>query len=153
MWQKGTQAMEMTQNQAFFDGAYSNLTPNLFYQKFLKYFNDFENRNFSVLLLTWTQIMKMKQNQTFVHGAYSNLTPNHFLSKNIEVFFYQKILKYFNDFSNWSFSVLWLKTTQAMEMKQNQTFFPWDIFKSQIIFHWSQKIKYFNGFYNWHLSI
>ena len=94
MWRKWTRTMEMTQKQTFFDGAYSNLTPNLFYQKFLKYFNDFQNRNFSVLLLKWTQIVKMKQNQTFAHGAYSNLTPNHFLSKNIEVFQWLSKLKF-----------------------------------------------------------
>ena len=36
---------------------------------------------------------------------------------------YREILKYFNDFQNPHFSVLWLKWTQTMEMKQNQTFF------------------------------
>ena len=29
---------------------------------------------------------------------------------------------YFNDFQNWNFSVSWLKWTQEIEMKQNQTF-------------------------------
>ena len=32
-----------------FHGTYSNLTPYLYYQKIFKFFNDFENRNFSVL--------------------------------------------------------------------------------------------------------
>ena len=32
-----------------FPWTYSNLTTYLFYQKILKYFNDFQNRNFSVL--------------------------------------------------------------------------------------------------------
>ena len=36
---------------------------------------------------------------------------------------YQKILKYFHDLPNQNFSVLWLKWTQIMEIKQNQTFF------------------------------
>ena len=55
-----------------------------FYQNILKYFNDFQNQNFSVLWLKWTQIMEMKQNQTFFHGTYSNLT--NFLAKHIKVF-------------------------------------------------------------------
>ena len=38
------------------------------YQKLLKYFNDFQNRNFSVLWLKWTQTMGLKQNQTFSVG-------------------------------------------------------------------------------------
>ena len=36
---------------------------------------------------------------------------------------YYRILQNFNDFQNQNFSVLWLKWTQTMEMKQNQTFF------------------------------
>ena len=36
---------EMKQNQKFFHGAYSNLTPYVFYQKILKYFNDLQNQN------------------------------------------------------------------------------------------------------------
>ena len=32
-----------------FHGTYSNLTAYLFYQDILKYFNDFQNRNFSIL--------------------------------------------------------------------------------------------------------
>ena len=36
-------------NQTLFQGTYSNLARYLFYQKILKCFNDFQNRNFSVL--------------------------------------------------------------------------------------------------------
>ena len=46
---KQVQTSEMKQNQTFFHGAYSNLTPYLFYQKILKHFNDFQSRNFSVV--------------------------------------------------------------------------------------------------------
>ena len=46
-----------------------------FYQKVLKYFNDFQNRDFSVLWLKWTKTMEMKQSQTFFRETYSNLTP------------------------------------------------------------------------------
>ena len=64
---------------------------DFFYQKILKYFNDLQNRNFSVLWLKWTQTMEMKQNLTFFHAIYSNL----------KLFFIGcQILKYFNDFCN-----------------------------------------------------
>ena len=84
--------------------------------------------------------MEMKQNQTFFLG--------HFQIWN-HVYFYQKILKHFK---NKSF--LWLKWTQTMQMKQNQTFchrkflnltivirnsFLW--LWSDIISHWSQNNK------------
>ena len=45
-----------------------------FHQNILKYFNDFQNRNFSILWIKWTQKMEMKQNKIFFHGTYSNLT-------------------------------------------------------------------------------
>ena len=90
----------------------------IFYQKILKYFNDFQNRNFSVLCLERTQTIEMKQNQTFSHGTYSNLTPYLSLSKNIKIFQWlskskflsflrhiQIILKYLYGFSNWNFSI------------------------------------------------
>ena len=77
-----------------------------FYQKILKYFNDFENQNFSVLWLNWTQVIQMKQRQTFSYGTYSNLT---------SFFIGCKILYYFNDFYNWhlSFSLqIWAKISK-----------------------------------------
>ena len=46
------------------------------------------------------------------------------ISKSASIsFFYQNILKYFNDSQHRNFLVLWLKWSQTMEMKQNQTFF------------------------------
>ena len=79
-----------------------------FYQKILKYFNDFQNRNFSVLPLKYTQTMEMKQNQTFFHGSYSNLT----------LFFVgHKLLKYFNDFYNWHLSISLQRWTQTGNVK------------------------------------
>ena len=53
-------------------------------------------------------------NQTQFDRTYSNLTP---------FFFIKKILNYFNNFQNQTFSVLWLKWTEAVEMKLNQAFF------------------------------
>ena len=55
-----------------------------FYQNILKYFNNFQNRNFSILWLKQTQIMGMKQNHTILHGTYSNLT------------FFSLVVKYWN---------------------------------------------------------
>ena len=92
----------------------------IFYQKILKYFNDLQNQNFSVLslmimiMIIYCQIMAIKQKKTFFSWDI-------FKSDSIS-FFYQKILKYFNDFQNRNFSVLCLKLFQTMKMKQNHTF-------------------------------
>ena len=58
------------------------------------------------------------------------------------------MLKYFNDFKNQDFSVFWLKWTQTMEMKQNQTFFH-GTYSNLTSFIFCQKLlKYFNNFKN-----
>ena len=68
-----------------------------------------------------------------------------------DILFYQKILNYLNDFQNQNFSVLWLKWTQTIQVKQNQTFFHgtysnlmWYIFLSKNIkvFQWLSKSKF-----------
>ena len=69
------------------------------------------------------------------------------------ILFYQQILKYFNVFPNQNISVLWLKWTQAMEMKQNQTFFHGTYSNLTSIFTGRQILKYFNNFYNLHFLI
>ena len=118
---------------------------HLFYQKKnkkLKYFNDFQNQNFSVLWPKWTQTMELKQNKRFFYETYYNLTP---------YVFYQKILRYFNDFQNRNFSVLWLKWTQTMEMKQNQIFFHGTNLNLTSFFISHKIVTYFNYFYCWHL--
>ena len=112
-----------------FGRAYSNLTS--FYQKKLKYFNDFQNQNFSVLLLKWTQRMEEKQNQIVFHGTYSNL---------MSYLFYQKILKYLNHFQNHSLSVLWLKWSQARQ-KRNKVRHLF-VGQIQIWHHFSSVTKY-----------
>ena len=68
------------------------------------------------------------------------------------IFFYQKILKYFNDFQNQNFSVLWLQLTQTMEMKQNQIFFHGTYSNRTWFFTGHEILKYFNDFCNWHLN-
>ena len=54
LWLKWMQKMKMKQNQPFFHETYSNLTSYIFYQ-IIKYFNDIQNRNFTVSWLNWTQ--------------------------------------------------------------------------------------------------
>ena len=119
---------------------------SFFYQKVLKYFSDFQNRNFSVLWLKWTQAIEMKQNQTFFHGTYSNLTLTSYL-------FLLKKLKYLNDFKKQNLLVLWstVKPNNGNGPKSNIC--SCDIFKSNITFHWHKILKYFNDFFNWHVSI
>ena len=66
-------------------------------------------------------------------------------------FLYQKILRYFKHFQNQSFSVLWLKRAQRMEMKQNRTYFygtysnltPYLFLSKHIrVFQWLSKAKF-----------
>ena len=61
---------------------------------------------------------RSKTKSDIFHWTYSNLR---------SYLLYLNILKYFNDFQNWNLSILWLKWTQIMEMKQNQRFFDWTI--------------------------
>ena len=65
--------------------------------------------------------------------------------RHIYIYIYMKSdWKSFNGFQNWHFSVLWLKWTQTVGMKQNQTFFHWT-YSNQIFFITGWKIlKYFN---------
>ena len=51
LWLKWAKTMKMKQNQQFFDGTCSSLTPYLFYQEILKYFSNIQNWNYSVLWL------------------------------------------------------------------------------------------------------
>ena len=61
-------------------------------------------------------------------------------------FFNKKILKYFNDFQNQNFLVLWLKGIQTIEIKQNQLFFMGHIQIWHQIFLYQKILKYFNTF-------
>ena len=106
----------------------------IFYQKILKYFNDFQNRNFSVLCLEWTQPIEMKQNQTFSHGTYSNVTPYLSLSKNIKIFQW---------LSKSKFVSFMTKVDQNIGIGAKSDFFSWDIFKSDSIFYWSYNSEIF----------
>ena len=77
----------------------------------------------------------------------------HFSMGDIQMWhlFYRNILKYLNDFHNQNFSILWLKWTQTMEMKQSQTFFygrysnvTTFLSKHIKVFKWLSQSKFFN---------
>ena len=105
-----------------------------FNQKMLKYFNDCQNRNFSVLWLKWTQTMKMKQNQALFHGIYSKFDDIHFLIKNIKVFNILSKLK-FVSFTN--------KLNKSIRNEAKSDILLCDIFKSDVIYLLSKNIKVF----------
>ena len=113
----------MKQNQAV---TYSNLTPYLF---------------------QWFPKSKFLSFMTKVNRSNGSEPKSDIFPWDIQIwhyiFFYQIIIKCFNDFRNRNFSVLWLTWNQTMEVKPKSVIFPGDIFKSDIIFHWSQNIKLF----------
>ena len=69
------------------------------------------------------------------------------------IFLYQKILKYSSAFESRYFSVLWLKWTQTMKLKQNQTLFRGTYWNLTLFFIGYKILKYFTDFYNWNFSI
>ena len=116
-----------TKSDIFPRDIFKSDTISFFIKKILKYFNDFQNQNFSVLWLKWTQTMEMKQNQTFFHGTYSNLTPYLFLLKNIKIFQWLSKSKFLSFMTK-------VNPNNGIETKSD--IFLWDIFKSDVIFHW-----------------
>ena len=68
------------------------------------YISTYCQNNKAQTLNSLTQTMKLKPNQTLFYGTKSNLT----------LFF---IKKHFIDLKNQNFLVLWLKSTQTMELK------------------------------------
>ena len=117
--------------------------PYLFFlSKILKYFNDFQNWNFSVLRLKWTQTMERKQNQTFSHWPYSNLTPYLFYifsSKNI------KVVQWLSKSELFSFMTK-LTPNNGSETKSDIFYGTYSNLTSFFIGH--EILKYFNGFYD-----
>ena len=99
-----------------------------------KCFNDFQNRNFSVLWLKWTQTMEMKQNQTFFHGTCSHLTPYLSLSKIIDIFQYHSKSKFLS----------FMTKVDPNNRSKIRHF---------SVGHIKRTLKYFNGFYNCNFSI
>ena len=130
-----------------FSMRYNKIWRHIFFiKKILKYFNDFQTRNFSVLWLNGAQARKMKQNCTFSHKIYSNMTSHFFINK------CQSTSETFNQSS----TDIWPKWTQAMCI-----IFPWETFKSDAIFLFiknyqsiTQKVKmkqnhtFFQGIYS-----
>ena len=130
--------MKMKQNQTSLHGAYLNLTAYLFLYQ-------------NTVVFPWLSKLGFLSFMTKVNPCNENETKWDIFKS--DTFFYQNLLKYFNEYQNQNFSILWLKWTQAMEMKQNHTFFQ-GTYSNLTLFSLVVKIlKYFNDFYNWHFSI
>ena len=121
-----------------FHGPYQIWRHIFFCLKVSKYFNDFENQNFSVLWLKWTQKKcKWSKIRHFPVG-YIHIWRHILLcQKNIKVFLWLLRL---------NFSDLWLSWTQAMEMKLNQTYFIWEDWDLTSYIFCQKLLMYFNDF-------
>ena len=65
-----------------------------------------------------------------------------------------KNINYFSDFQNRNFSILLrLKWNQAIELRQNQTFFRGTYSNLTLFFIGRKILKYFNDFCNWHFCV
>ena len=64
-----------------------------------------------------------KVNQNNTNDTKSDTFPWDIIKSDGISFFIKKYLSISNDFLNRHFSVLWLKSTQTIEMKQNKKFF------------------------------
>ena len=124
-------------------GIFKSDTISSLIKKILKYFNDFQSQNFSVLQWKRTQTMEMKHYQTFFHKTYSNLTPNLSLSK---------IIKKFQWLSKLKFLSFLTKVNPNNENETEACNFSWDIFKSNAlflskhmkVFQWHSKSNFFS---------
>ena len=72
----------------------------------------------------------------------------HCLTEHIQMWhhFFDQLLKYFHDFQDQNFSVLWLRWTQTMETKQNQTLFHGKYSNMTSCLFYQRTLKYFNVF-------
>ena len=99
-----------------------------FIETYFKYFNDFQNWNFSILWLEWTQAMKMKQNQTFFQASYSNLT------------LFSLVLKYYDISITFIIDIFQFHCKiEHNQVKWNKI--TWDLCKSDSIFFYLQSSK------------
>ena len=101
----------------------------------LKYFNDFQNQNFSILWLKRSQTIGKKQNQTSFHETYLNLTAY--------LFFLSIYIKAFQWLSKSRVLSFMTKVNRNNGNETKSDIFQWNIFKSNVIFHWSQNTKIF----------
>ena len=136
--------MKMRQNQKFF---HRDIFKSDAISLFIESIKIFQWRSKSKFFSFMTKVNPNNGNETIsdiLAWTYLNLTQH---------IFCQKILKYFNDFQNWKFQVLWLNWAQTMEMKQYQTFLHGTYLNlTQHIF--CQKIlNYFNDFQNWKFQV
>ena len=136
--------MKMKQNQIFFALDIFKSDTISFLSRDIKVFQWLSKSEFYSFMTKVNPNNGNETNQAFSHETYSNLT---------SYIFYEKMLKYFTDFQNQNFSVLWLQWSQTTEMKQNQTFFHDTHSDLTSFFSGRKTLNYFNDFYNWHFSI
>ena len=117
--------------------------------------NNSEYGHFSRSVVKWN-LLSFATKTSINHGnkTKSDILPYDIVKSDvIIIFFGQRILKYFNNFQNRNFLVLWLKWTQKIEMKQNDTFFRGTSSYLTSFFVGRKILEYINDFYNYHLSL
>ena len=136
--------MKMKQKHAIFHGTYLNPMP-FSYQSIWKYFNDIQNRIFSVLWLKWKQA-KCKWNKT-----------RHFVIGRIQIwhhnFLYQKTIKIFQWLSQSKLLSFMMKVSPSNGNKTISHIFSRDIQIWHHIFLYQKLLKYFNDFQNQNFSV
>ena len=130
--------MEMKQNQTFSHVTCWNLTQYLFLSK--------NNEVFQWLSKSKFLSFMTKRNPNNQNERKSVIFPWDIVNFDNKYSFCYKILKYSSDFKNLNFSVLRLKWTETMEMKQNQTFFHWRYLSLTQYLFYQKILKYFNDF-------
>ena len=104
--------MEIKQNQTSFHGTYLNLMAYLFLSKYIKVFQ-------------WLSKSKFLNIMAKVNPNNGNETKSDIFLRDIFksdiVFIGHKILKYFNDFYNWHFSISSQKWAQSSKIKSHGT--------------------------------
>ena len=122
--------MEMKQNQTFFHGAYSNLTPYLSLSKNIRTFHWLLKSKYLSFTIKVDRNNRNETKSDIFHGTYSNLTPCLFLSK---------IIKIFQWLSKSKFITFMTKVKPNNGNKTKSDIFLWDIFKSDTISFFTKK--------------
>ena len=130
----------MKQNQTFFHGTYLNLTSYIFLSKYIRVFQRFSKSGFISFM---TKVNPNNRNETK-----SDIFPRDVLKSDI-IFIGRKILKYFNDFYNFYFSI----GTFQSHCKSEHNHIKWnkvkrDMWKSDSIFLIYKVVNYWNDFWN-----
>ena len=128
------------QKQTFFHGTYLNLTPYLFLPKYIE-------------ILQWLSKSKFFNGNTKVNPKDENGTKSNifvldiFKSANFSLLKHIKVSQWL---SKSKFLNFMKKSTQAMGIKQSQTFFDGTYSSLTLSLIGCKILKYFNDFFNWH---